>query len=441
MLIFLSMPQTLQDAVTVTRQLDVRYLWIDSFCIIQDSKIDWEQEAAMMGKVYQHAVIVLAATSATSSQDGFLNRVSEPTVTIPFRSTANSLAKGNLYLTLTEHDSILGNDTYDRYVWNSRGWTFQEKWLSTRMVHFCKTRLIFECGEGSKTEDNLLVANKPFKPFSEKDDLNWGPQLLSRSTTSQNLAFLYKSWYIAVQEYSNRDLTYESDKLSAISGLASEIANELAALTPERDEYLAGLWRNDVAQGLLWRGLPGGGPNESTRTATYQAPSWSWAALKCEVQWPAYRWFQSFDPAQHQLLRLVESSVTPTGLNLMGSISEAYIKVSGRLIQSALVQRDAMARNGKDESHYSYDLVRGEEYIGSGQLDVQEEIPPIFPVWALQVQQQQPGEAEDETSLCGLLLQRMTEADHHFRRVGVFLLRETHLSVFDDGPEILMTLI
>jgi hypothetical protein len=33
-------PQTLKDAVYVTRRLGIRYLWIDALCIIQDSPED-----------------------------------------------------------------------------------------------------------------------------------------------------------------------------------------------------------------------------------------------------------------------------------------------------------------------------------------------------------------------------------------------------------------
>lgn len=52
-----SFPQTLRDAITITKSLGFRYLWIDALCILQDSKGDWEKEAAVMGKVYFNAVV------------------------------------------------------------------------------------------------------------------------------------------------------------------------------------------------------------------------------------------------------------------------------------------------------------------------------------------------------------------------------------------------
>lgn len=49
---FPSLPSTYQDAVTVTRALGHRYLWIDSLCIIQDSKADWETQCVRMDSIY-----------------------------------------------------------------------------------------------------------------------------------------------------------------------------------------------------------------------------------------------------------------------------------------------------------------------------------------------------------------------------------------------------
>ena len=50
---FKVLPRTFQDAVTVTRAIGVRYLWIDCLCIVQDDKNDWKKEAAMMGSIYE----------------------------------------------------------------------------------------------------------------------------------------------------------------------------------------------------------------------------------------------------------------------------------------------------------------------------------------------------------------------------------------------------
>ena len=62
--------KTFQDAIHITGKLGVRYLWIDTLCIIQDDKRDWEIEAANMAKIYQDALIVISATLSTDGTGG-----------------------------------------------------------------------------------------------------------------------------------------------------------------------------------------------------------------------------------------------------------------------------------------------------------------------------------------------------------------------------------
>ena len=62
---FEDLPQLFQDAFIIVEKLDVRYLWIDSICIIQqgDDIRDWRREAPKMAKYYQYSVSTLAGTA------------------------------------------------------------------------------------------------------------------------------------------------------------------------------------------------------------------------------------------------------------------------------------------------------------------------------------------------------------------------------------------
>jgi hypothetical protein len=68
------LPKTFQDAVRVTRELSIPYLWIDSLCIVQDDTEDWNREAPRMEDVYASAYCTIAASSAASSSEGLLQR-------------------------------------------------------------------------------------------------------------------------------------------------------------------------------------------------------------------------------------------------------------------------------------------------------------------------------------------------------------------------------
>ena len=65
------LPQLYQDAVLLTRRLEVRYLWIDALCIVQDSPERWAQESAKMSSIYTNSLLAIASQSTLDVHDGF----------------------------------------------------------------------------------------------------------------------------------------------------------------------------------------------------------------------------------------------------------------------------------------------------------------------------------------------------------------------------------
>ena len=63
----------MHDTIAVTRKFGIRYLWIDSLSIVQDSVEDWSHEAAQMASIYENSFLTIGATSAGSDEDGFLS--------------------------------------------------------------------------------------------------------------------------------------------------------------------------------------------------------------------------------------------------------------------------------------------------------------------------------------------------------------------------------
>ncbi|KAK3402245.1 HET-domain-containing protein [Sordaria brevicollis] len=154
-----SLPKTLQDAVTVTRSLNQRYLWIDALCIIQDSRADWEVESSRMASVYRNAYVTVIAATAADVSEGFLSR---------HYPTTNTWYKEP----------------------------------STRNGHRrC------QCG---KDVDETAALDEP--------DHSDAPLSTDPNTIA---AKEFKEWATTVEEYSSRLLTVSLDKLPALSGLAS----------------------------------------------------------------------------------------------------------------------------------------------------------------------------------------------------------------------------
>lgn len=127
------MPKTFRDAVFVARFLGVRYLWIDSLCIVQDDRDDWERESAQMSSIYKRAYLTIAALRAGSDSEGFLHP-REPA------SARSCFAQGvHIYPAVENHchyDDKWFGGIIAREPLSLRGWTLQERYLSRRMLSY-----------------------------------------------------------------------------------------------------------------------------------------------------------------------------------------------------------------------------------------------------------------------------------------------------------------
>ncbi|PQE07299.1 heterokaryon incompatibility protein [Rutstroemia sp. NJR-2017a WRK4] len=73
-----SLPNTLRDAVKITRQLGFRFLWIDALCIIQegDNGEDFQRESVTMHRVYGDATLTLAVAASGNVNEGIYRQLS-----------------------------------------------------------------------------------------------------------------------------------------------------------------------------------------------------------------------------------------------------------------------------------------------------------------------------------------------------------------------------
>jgi hypothetical protein len=141
------LPKTFQDAIKFTRASGVRYLWIDSLCIVQDAISDWQTESAVMGDVYKNAICNIAATAAPDGRFGcFFER--DPELVVPCRVHSKSFPKQGSDCDLFELvPNAIWAPNVDNAPLNSRSWVMQERFLSPRIVHCGKNQLFWECRE------------------------------------------------------------------------------------------------------------------------------------------------------------------------------------------------------------------------------------------------------------------------------------------------------
>ena len=335
-------PQTLRDAVLITRRLGLRYLWIDALCIIQDDPDDWTQEASQMAYIYQNATISIAAADSPAARHGILkfHDVTDMECQLDWKTPESE----KLYRVALSRDATW-NTSIKNCPLDSRGWTLQEAILSPRILLFAADCIAWECPEqcfddhgrewpayrpSLSYRDKYLICgltqapvvfnqSNLFRRLAEKayyhtaktvyDVANRLPPDLqtlfavltehsgtsggllmkgdlfglpdhaaSRDLAEKHSQFRHQ-WREISSEYTKRHLTVPSDMLPALSGLARTFKDVLG------EEYLAGLFGGKrLLNDLAWVRMAGSTSEVVTdvppSTPGYRVPSWSWASIR-----------------------------------------------------------------------------------------------------------------------------------------------------------------
>ncbi|KAM7208155.1 Heterokaryon incompatibility protein (HET) domain containing protein [Naviculisporaceae sp. PSN 640] len=245
-----NLPQTFRDAIRYTRELGVRYLWIDSLCIIQDSHADWTIEASKMASIYQGSFLVLSAASSESPYGGLfaefpyarcrtytvevhhpaLNSGEEITEKIHVRRSLTHVNRRSLMRSLSspQHQG-------PALLTLTRGWIFQERFLAARVLHFGPEELFWECIQFSACQ----CTSSPGRTHTNDTKTQpprWYTQMIARSSRPKSyyrlsafeitdkidlhLEELSTCWHHLVEDYTKLELTFDKDIFPAISGLA-----------------------------------------------------------------------------------------------------------------------------------------------------------------------------------------------------------------------------
>jgi hypothetical protein len=245
-----ALPAVFRDAIILARALKIRYVWIDALCIVQDDPDELQNEISNMGHIYRNAVLNVGALQAAEvemkeeqeSPGLFADR--DPQAISPFA------------LTIQRSDYTRNHFAYQDVVleklnWSSLmkcGWVLQERLLSRRSIYF-GDRLWWECSE------NLACEGFPGRlPEFYKDGFWPGKNTPYRiinmlRRAGQDGRYEHSSpagWHDLVSTFSGCNLSFEQDYLVALSGLAHEFQVTLG------DEYYAGLWGQNLCDGLLW---------------------------------------------------------------------------------------------------------------------------------------------------------------------------------------------
>ncbi|KAH0439669.1 hypothetical protein CcaCcLH18_02779 [Colletotrichum camelliae] len=333
------LPQTITDAIRVTKEAGLRYLWVDALCILQDEPEDKARIISKMGLIYGGASMTIVATTNVDPHDGLAG------VGTTHRSvTQNTVKIQGMTLAVGLHDPRRLIPDIESSVWDSRAWTFQERALSKRSVHFTRSQMVFKCVHGAvMLEENVPTPDPAFQHSRIEDGLHpdllvllWCHTSLRRfenkgftireadqvmmmsedidldkmnseeraerapifnitvddaphdfmntlgDTTGSTPWDLYRH---AVHDYTKRKLSWESDAVVAFSGVEHIIRRGT------NTKFWYGLPSFAFEQALLWQAGEPLQPRHKNGRAIF--PSWSWAAWRGHVFYRSRGWKNS----------------------------------------------------------------------------------------------------------------------------------------------------
>ncbi|KAH7094521.1 heterokaryon incompatibility protein-domain-containing protein [Paraphoma chrysanthemicola] len=281
-------PRTITDAIKVTKQLGYRYLWVDQYCIDQGNEESKKDQLNKMDQIYRGAVLTIVAVMGTSKHYGL------PGVSLKRSCREANFGIGRSGRSLFFSDSDPEIDIRDGSPWYQRAWTYQEGYLSRRLLVFTDEQTAFYCNCDSWMESwggiehlqhsshgRRLLPKTPCALFQQQLRL---PRTMNSYTRISDQFFEFLN---LASQYTCRALSFDSDALNAFAGVMQHLRRAgqevkiydicglpfLPNIESESDQlcyiFIAISWSNVIKR-----------PRRRS-----QFPSWSWAGWADGVQW------------------------------------------------------------------------------------------------------------------------------------------------------------
>ncbi|KAI8628780.1 heterokaryon incompatibility protein-domain-containing protein [Xylariaceae sp. FL1651] len=290
-----SIPKLYQDSIEVARCLGIQYIWIDTLCIVQDDAEDWRRESVQMKSVYGNSYLSIAAVQAVDSY-GELFASSDLPAKLPSHTPYMT------HLHFGSNYSRTSNPTLLR-----RGWVLQERILAPRVIYFDAEELKWECQTERDCQCGSMLTIRNFKT----DHVG---------SLIRDEAPLPFQWMRVAEQYSGLQLTFDSDRLVALAGIA-----EQGIKSGKGGRYLAGLWERHLEHQICWEIL-----DTHRKPETPLVPSWSWLSVFGSVRYNNRMDFSARGSEIDVEITEVDCSSTGTDYLAAGRPVSGFIRLNGR---------------------------------------------------------------------------------------------------------------
>jgi len=204
------MPQTIRDAVGITKAIGYRFLWVDSLCIQQDARDEeMASELSAMHLIYANSALCLVAEAGANAGHGLRG--------FPGVSSSGRHA-GQVIMPLADGEQVARFDSMARegerkgnLAYHSRMWTFQEYLFAKRRLVFAQGPLEWHCNGASWREDLIGEVAQAQRDTGYR---SWGNEekwVLSPMPLLDNLNDL-------IQNFNLRLVSYPEDVPRAFAG-------------------------------------------------------------------------------------------------------------------------------------------------------------------------------------------------------------------------------
>lgn len=317
-------PPIIENAIEVCHKLGITFLWVDVYCVDQQNKLQKEQDIKNMGLIYQNALVTLVAGAA-----GHLDTAAEPVNRLLPSDMDQAISprqlveeiRGKKYITTLM--PLFWQMVYSH--WSERGWTYQEGALAQRVAFFGGLDVSFICGSGHWRESlhsGPYGHDASLASASGVDVRSRSRYTLSTRDWLDRPTWTFSDYKSMLWLYSTRQLSYEADKINAISGCLNMLGQRKGV------QFVWGLPSVDFHYALLWNGA-----YDRPRPGF---PSWSWAG------WHARQNFYAFSPVSGSSGGFTDDgtgklvmTIPPTDeVSLLGGLSLKDMSRSSRCLQT-----------------------------------------------------------------------------------------------------------
>ncbi|KAI7778860.1 hypothetical protein LA080_001551 [Diaporthe eres] len=309
---FSNLPLTIEDAISVTKGLGLRYLWVNQYCIDQSNIKEKQEQIQKMDRIYQCAEVTILATAGDDCHYGL------PGVSKRARQVLDPFILDDH---LTFGTCPAAGAHWQNGAWHERGWTFQETHLARRRLIFSDTLVHFECSrhkpwqrensggfetvqhnakETRKLREGYAALALDTRQALDTWDCCQVSPIISTVSLQKVAAYVHRGYFEAcimeyysfVTHYTMRKLSYTSDALNAFLGLANAMQElRCPVYNVAGVPFMVGnkrtgrdYWAESTfSYGLAWYSRDGMDRSDQQVVANGGFPSWSWGNVK---SWP-----------------------------------------------------------------------------------------------------------------------------------------------------------